>query len=133
MFGGSEHKVNLFPLQEHEDQEWKFGRSRLWLTYFERRRVLPNPFNIIPGPWSLYNIVHWFLVCCGAAKERARCDAVVCAGLGMGLGLWPGAEAGAGPRARAGIKMRLGQAGPIAGAGAWGWGQGFGGLGLGPR
>ena len=62
--------------QEHEDQEWKFGRSRLWLTYFERSRVLPNPFNIIPGPWSLYPILMWIRALF-SRRPDARCNAEV--------------------------------------------------------
>ena len=46
-------------LQENSDIEWKFARSRLWMTYFERRRVLPTPLSIIPSPWSIYQFFLW--------------------------------------------------------------------------
>ncbi len=48
-------------LQEQEDQEWKFGRSRLWLTYFERSRHLPNPLDIIPTPWTIVRACKWLV------------------------------------------------------------------------
>ncbi|KAF4532038.1 hypothetical protein B566_EDAN015017 [Ephemera danica] len=35
---------------EHADVEWKFARTRLWLSYFEESATLPPPFNIIPAP-----------------------------------------------------------------------------------
>lgn len=28
--------------------EWKFARSRLWMSYFEEGDTVPPPFNIIP-------------------------------------------------------------------------------------
>ncbi len=46
-------------LQENSDSEWKFSRSRLWMTYFERWRLLPVPLCIIPSPWSIYMFCMW--------------------------------------------------------------------------
>jgi len=34
---------------EHADKEWKFARTKLWMSYFEERSTLPPPFNIIPS------------------------------------------------------------------------------------
>nr|XP_053627828.1 transient receptor potential protein-like isoform X1 [Cherax quadricarinatus] len=31
------------------DTEWKFARSRLWMSYFEEGRELPSPFNLVPN------------------------------------------------------------------------------------
>ncbi|KAG9511063.1 Transient receptor potential-gamma protein, partial [Fragariocoptes setiger] len=31
------------------DVEWKFARTRLWLSYFDARITVPPPFNIIPS------------------------------------------------------------------------------------
>mgnify|MGYP001328212473 CR=1 FL=1 len=36
--------------QEKADTEWKFARSKLWISYFEEGGTLPPPFNIIPTP-----------------------------------------------------------------------------------
>ncbi|XP_059484449.1 transient-receptor-potential-like protein [Neocloeon triangulifer] len=35
---------------EHSDTEWKFARTKLWMSYFEESATLPPPFNIIPTP-----------------------------------------------------------------------------------
>ncbi|KYB27779.1 Transient receptor potential protein-like Protein [Tribolium castaneum] len=36
-------------ISERADVEWKFARSKLWMTYFEDDDVLPPPFNILPN------------------------------------------------------------------------------------
>lgn len=46
-------------LQERADVEWKFARSRLWISYFEEGGTCPPPFNIIPAPKSIWYIVQW--------------------------------------------------------------------------
>ncbi|XP_045597326.2 LOW QUALITY PROTEIN: transient-receptor-potential-like protein [Procambarus clarkii] len=33
---------------EHADTEWKFARTKLWMSYFEEGNTLPPPFNIFP-------------------------------------------------------------------------------------
>ncbi|KAG8233919.1 hypothetical protein J437_LFUL005124 [Ladona fulva] len=35
---------------EHADTEWKFARTKLWMSYFEESATLPTPFNIFPTP-----------------------------------------------------------------------------------
>ncbi|XP_045478713.1 transient-receptor-potential-like protein isoform X2 [Harmonia axyridis] len=37
-------------IEEHSDTEWKFARTKLWLSYFEESATLPPPFNLIPTP-----------------------------------------------------------------------------------
>ncbi|ROT77963.1 putative TRPL channel protein [Penaeus vannamei] len=37
---------------EHADTEWKFARTKLWMSYFEMGNTLPPPFNIFPTPKS---------------------------------------------------------------------------------
>ncbi|KAK9870190.1 hypothetical protein WA026_006275 [Henosepilachna vigintioctopunctata] len=37
-------------IDEHSDTEWKFARTKLWMSYFEETATLPPPFNIIPTP-----------------------------------------------------------------------------------
>eukprot|EP00057_Strongylocentrotus_purpuratus_P008322 XP_011662796.1 PREDICTED: short transient receptor potential channel 3 [Strongylocentrotus purpuratus] len=42
-------------INNDEDVEWKFSRSKLWLSYFEKGATLPVPFNLIPSPKSIFN------------------------------------------------------------------------------
>lgn len=44
-------------LQEHSDTEWKFARTKLWMSYFEERGTLPPPFNIFPRPKNLSKLL----------------------------------------------------------------------------
>ncbi|XP_045539384.1 transient-receptor-potential-like protein [Papilio machaon] len=37
-------------IDEHSDVEWKFARTRLWMSYFDEGATLPPPFNIFPTP-----------------------------------------------------------------------------------
>ncbi|ENN83024.1 hypothetical protein YQE_00613, partial [Dendroctonus ponderosae] len=37
-------------ISERSDTEWKFARSRLWVSYFDDGDSLPAPFNIMPTP-----------------------------------------------------------------------------------
>jgi len=41
---------------EHADKEWKFARTKLWMSYFEERGTLPPPFNILPSAKLITNI-----------------------------------------------------------------------------
>ncbi|KAA0203062.1 hypothetical protein HAZT_HAZT008001 [Hyalella azteca] len=38
---------------DHADTEWKFARTKLWMSYFEDGRTVPPPFNIIPSVKSI--------------------------------------------------------------------------------
>ncbi|CAG9767035.1 unnamed protein product [Ceutorhynchus assimilis] len=44
-------------ISERSDTEWKFARSRLWISYFEDTDDLPPPFNIIPQPNSFMKMM----------------------------------------------------------------------------
>ncbi|XP_068601206.1 short transient receptor potential channel 4b [Brachionichthys hirsutus] len=46
-------------IADHADIEWKFARTKLWMSYFEEGGTLPSPFNIIPSPKSVYYIIGW--------------------------------------------------------------------------
>ncbi|XP_050740535.1 transient receptor potential protein-like isoform X1 [Eriocheir sinensis] len=37
-------------ISERSDTEWKFARTKLWLSYFEDGGTVPPPFNMIPTP-----------------------------------------------------------------------------------
>ncbi|KAF4523848.1 hypothetical protein B566_EDAN012549 [Ephemera danica] len=45
--------------EERADTEWKFARSKLWISYFEEGGTVPPPFNIIPTPKSIWYLVRW--------------------------------------------------------------------------
>uniref|UniRef100_A0A674P0D3 Short transient receptor potential channel 4-like n=1 Tax=Takifugu rubripes TaxID=31033 RepID=A0A674P0D3_TAKRU len=46
-------------IADHADIEWKFARTKLWMSYFEEGGTLPSPFNIIPSPKSVYYLFAW--------------------------------------------------------------------------
>ncbi|XP_041653179.1 short transient receptor potential channel 4b [Cheilinus undulatus] len=46
-------------IADHADIEWKFARTKLWMSYFEEGGTLPSPFNIIPSPKSIFYLVGW--------------------------------------------------------------------------
>ncbi|XP_033110107.1 short transient receptor potential channel 5-like isoform X2 [Anneissia japonica] len=48
------------------DIEWKFSRSKLWMSYFDELGTIAPPFNIIPTVKSIKRVVMWFCgnVCC---------------------------------------------------------------------
>ncbi|XP_035725310.1 transient-receptor-potential-like protein [Vespa mandarinia] len=50
-------------IEEHADTEWKFARTKLWMSYFEEGGTLPPPFNIFPPP-------KLFLKFCGLSKKK---------------------------------------------------------------
>ncbi|XP_017839317.2 transient-receptor-potential-like protein isoform X2 [Drosophila busckii] len=41
-------------IDQHSDTEWKFARTKLWMSYFEDSSTLPPPFNVLPS-------VKWFI------------------------------------------------------------------------
>lgn len=64
-------------MQERADTEWKFARSKLWISYFEEGGTVPPPFNVIPTPKSIFYICRWVQrKLCGhsraAKKEHMR-------------------------------------------------------------
>ncbi|XP_077296878.1 transient receptor potential-gamma protein-like isoform X3 [Arctopsyche grandis] len=63
-------------ISERADIEWKFARSKLWISYFEEGGTVPPPFNIIPTPKSLWYASQWIQrKMCGhsrAKKEHMR-------------------------------------------------------------
>ncbi|KAJ8982358.1 hypothetical protein NQ317_013109 [Molorchus minor] len=46
-------------ISERADTEWKFARSKLWISYFEEGGTVPQPFNIIPTFKSMWYIIEW--------------------------------------------------------------------------
>lgn len=43
--------------QDDADVEWKFARSKLYLSYFREGLTMPVPFNIIPSPKAVFYIL----------------------------------------------------------------------------
>ncbi|XP_076362865.1 transient receptor potential-gamma protein-like [Tachypleus tridentatus] len=57
-------------ISEQADTEWKFARSKLWMSYFEDGGTVPPPFNIIPTPKSIYYLFRWmFRKFCGHSRS----------------------------------------------------------------
>lgn len=51
--------VSAFLSQDHADIEWKFARTKLWMSYFDEGATLPPPFNIVPSPKSVWYLCKW--------------------------------------------------------------------------
>ncbi|XP_072857802.2 short transient receptor potential channel 3 isoform X3 [Pogona vitticeps] len=45
-------------IEDDSDVEWKFARSKLWLSYFDDGKTLPPPFSLVPSPKSF---VYFFM------------------------------------------------------------------------
>jgi hypothetical protein len=72
-------KNPFFPLQSQADEEWKFARSKLWMSYFEDSGTLPAPFNIVPSPKSCIYLLLWFkhnLCSCSLNQKRNRWQSI---------------------------------------------------------
>ncbi|XP_016312479.1 short transient receptor potential channel 5-like [Sinocyclocheilus anshuiensis] len=46
-------------IADHADIEWKFARTKLWMSYFDEGGTLPPPFNAIPSPKSFWYLCQW--------------------------------------------------------------------------
>ncbi|KAG5284803.1 hypothetical protein AALO_G00030660 [Alosa alosa] len=46
-------------IADHADIEWKFARTKLWMSYFDEGATLPPPFNIVPSPKSVWYLCVW--------------------------------------------------------------------------
>ncbi|XP_046899329.1 short transient receptor potential channel 5-like [Hypomesus transpacificus] len=46
-------------IADHADIEWKFARTKLWMSYFDEGGTLPPPFNIVPSPKTLWYLCVW--------------------------------------------------------------------------
>ena len=50
---------------ERSDTEWKFSRSKLWISYFDAGSTVPVPFNLIPSPKTVFKIL-----CCKKHADK---------------------------------------------------------------
>ncbi|XP_034291846.2 short transient receptor potential channel 2 homolog [Pantherophis guttatus] len=66
--------TNSFQKIENDaDVEWKFARSKLYLSFFREGLTLPVPFNIIPTPKSIFYAIRGcfrFMCCCKPKKSQ---------------------------------------------------------------
>uniref|UniRef100_A0A8C5N0A3 Transient receptor potential cation channel subfamily C member 5 n=1 Tax=Leptobrachium leishanense TaxID=445787 RepID=A0A8C5N0A3_9ANUR len=46
-------------IADHADIEWKFARTKLWMSYFDEGGTLPPPFNIVASPKSIWYLCKW--------------------------------------------------------------------------
>ena len=57
--------MSLTPYEQGDtDVEWKFARTKLWLTFIDESTTLPPPFNIIPTPKTLKSLCEWVKESC---------------------------------------------------------------------
>ena len=54
---------------ERSDTEWKFSRSKLWISYFDPGSTVPVPFNLIPTPKTIIKVL-----CCRKHEEKTFTD-----------------------------------------------------------
>ncbi|CAG5005968.1 unnamed protein product [Parnassius apollo] len=58
-------------ISERADVEWKFARSKLWISYFEEGGTVPPPFNVVPSPKSALYTWNWLQRrLCGHARAK---------------------------------------------------------------
>ncbi|KAJ7996009.1 hypothetical protein DPEC_G00232630 [Dallia pectoralis] len=55
-------------IEDDADVEWKFARSKLYLSYFREGLTMPVPFNTIPSPKAFFYLIRgvfrWLCCCC---------------------------------------------------------------------
>ncbi|XP_025060480.1 short transient receptor potential channel 3 isoform X3 [Alligator sinensis] len=56
-------------IEDDSDVEWKFARSKLWLSYFDDGKTLPPPFSLVPSPKSF---VYFIMKIINFSKCRRR-------------------------------------------------------------
>uniref|UniRef100_A0A9J8AIL0 Transient receptor potential cation channel subfamily C member 2a n=1 Tax=Cyprinus carpio carpio TaxID=630221 RepID=A0A9J8AIL0_CYPCA len=58
-------------IEDDADVEWKFARSKLYLSYFREGLTMPVPFNIIPSPKALFYTLRSICqkICCCCNKK----------------------------------------------------------------
>ncbi|XP_056612042.1 short transient receptor potential channel 2 [Triplophysa dalaica] len=58
-------------IEDDADVEWKFARSKLYLSYFREGLTMPVPFNIIPTPKSMFYALRSIFqkICCCCKKK----------------------------------------------------------------
>ncbi|XP_036096444.1 short transient receptor potential channel 3 isoform X3 [Molossus molossus] len=67
-------------IEDDSDVEWKFARSKLWLSYFDDGRTLPPPFSLVPSPKSFVYFIMRIINFSKCRRRRLQKD------IEMGLG-----------------------------------------------
>ncbi|KAM7140085.1 short transient receptor potential channel 3 isoform 4-T4 [Molossus nigricans] len=67
-------------IEDDSDVEWKFARSKLWLSYFDDGRTLPPPFSLVPSPKSFVYLIMRIINFSKCRRRRLQKD------IEMGLG-----------------------------------------------
>ncbi|CAL8302956.1 unnamed protein product [Gadus morhua 'NCC'] len=61
-------------IEDDADVEWKFARSKLYLSYFREGLTMPVPFNIIPSPKATFYLIRAIFrricCCCNLSSEK---------------------------------------------------------------
>lgn len=57
-------------ISERSDIEWKFARSKLWMSYFEDGATMPPPFNLFPTVKILRNL-------CGFGRAKRSTKSII--------------------------------------------------------
>ncbi|XP_059372230.1 short transient receptor potential channel 3 [Carassius carassius] len=61
-------------IEDDADVEWKFARSKLWLSYFDNGKTLPPPFSIVPSPKSFYLCIKRLVNLLRCRRHRLKKD-----------------------------------------------------------
>uniref|UniRef100_A0A8C0L3D3 Transient receptor potential cation channel subfamily C member 3 n=2 Tax=Canis lupus dingo TaxID=286419 RepID=A0A8C0L3D3_CANLU len=67
-------------IEDDSDVEWKFARSKLWLSYFDDGKTLPPPFSLVPSPKSFVYFVMRIINFSKCRRSRLQKD------IEMGMG-----------------------------------------------
>ncbi|XP_061659368.1 short transient receptor potential channel 2-like isoform X2 [Syngnathoides biaculeatus] len=61
-------------IEDDADVEWKFARSKLYLSYFREGLTVPVPFNIIPSPKAFFYVLRALFrrLCCCVKSNSAE-------------------------------------------------------------
>ncbi|KAK5918409.1 hypothetical protein CgunFtcFv8_003177 [Champsocephalus gunnari] len=62
-------------IEDDADVEWKFARSKLYLSYFREGLTIPVPFNIIPSPKAFYYMLRGLfrlIFCCFTSNAENK-------------------------------------------------------------
>ncbi|XP_048852409.1 short transient receptor potential channel 3 isoform X1 [Brienomyrus brachyistius] len=61
-------------IEDDADVEWKFARSKLWLSYFDNGKTLPPPYSIVPSPKSFFHCIKKLVSLFRCRRRRLKKD-----------------------------------------------------------